>query len=709
MLVASGSRPPALTRARRRSRRELAEHSRGSRAGQTSSDASCARIRDPPRARTRVRWPDAARPARRRRHPVRRPARARPAPRRRHRRRTGATASSTGARGSPPGGCGRSDLEPGDRILTWSPSTPGAAGRLLRGDARPARPRPARPAHVGRRGRGHRPGVRRPPPHPRHGPRRARPARGRPRPTSRRRRVEALSPSPTPDDPLFPPDWEARQAAWERPAADETSSSSSSRRGTTGTPKGVMLTHDNVVASIESFHRIVPPMEHRLVSLLPLSHLLEQAVGLYYALDRRGRHPVRPEPQPAGHLRCAARPPGDLDGRRPAGPRPVLERHRARGREARPDARPSIACAAIARHLPIARPAPAVPAASTRSSAATSGCSCRPGRSCRRRSSRRWEDLGVTVLQGYGATETGTGHVHDARRPRARAPSGGRPRASRCASRADGEIQFRGRTVFRGYWNAPEATAAAFTDDGWYRTGDIGHFDDAGRLILSGRTRTSSCCPTGSTSIPRTSRTPCAIAGHPRLGRGRDAPGPDRGGRPGAAAPPERERPDPADAARAGSMRGQGRQRDASVRTSGSPAGGCGPRRTSRGPTRSRSSARRSGLGRRGRRRCRSRSDREPTRLSSGPGSPTPSVSSAAWIAGRRSGPSRARAASRRRRPSVPTWRRTWTRPERRLDPARAGREVALLLRGRLGGPARVAELVDDDEALVGSSGRITW
>ena len=46
----------------------------------------------------------------------------------------------------------------------------------------------------------------------------------------------------------------------------------------------------------------------------------------------------------------------------------------------------------------------------------------------------------------------------------------------------DGEIQFRGRTVFNGYWNNPEATAAAFTEDGWYRTGDIGHLDDAGRL-----------------------------------------------------------------------------------------------------------------------------------------------------------------------------------------------------------------------------------
>ena len=42
----------------------------------------------------------------------------------------------------------------------------------------------------------------------------------------------------------------------------------------------------------------------------------------------------------------------------------------------------------------------------------------------------------------------------------------------------DGEIQFRGRTVFKGYWNAPELTAQAFTDDGWYRTGDLGRFDD---------------------------------------------------------------------------------------------------------------------------------------------------------------------------------------------------------------------------------------
>ncbi|MEA2632327.1 MAG: long-chain acyl-CoA synthetase, partial [Chloroflexota bacterium] len=93
--------------------------------------------------------------------------------------------------------------------------------------------------------------------------------------------VEALSADP---DPSFPHDWEAQLDAWPAPAPTDVFELVFTS-GTTGTPKGVMLAHDNVVASIESFHRIVPPMEHRLVSLLPLSHLLEQSVGLYYALS----------------------------------------------------------------------------------------------------------------------------------------------------------------------------------------------------------------------------------------------------------------------------------------------------------------------------------------------------------------------------------------------------------------------------------------
>ncbi|HEY5354671.1 MAG TPA: AMP-binding protein [Streptosporangiaceae bacterium] len=54
----------------------------------------------------------------------------------------------------------------------------------------------------------------------------------------------------------------------------------------------------------------------------------------------------------------------------------------------------------------------------------------------------------------------------------------------------DGEIQLRGPHVFQGYWHDPAATAAAFTPDGWFRTGDIGAVDPAsGHLVIRGRSK----------------------------------------------------------------------------------------------------------------------------------------------------------------------------------------------------------------------------
>lgn len=51
----------------------------------------------------------------------------------------------------------------------------------------------------------------------------------------------------------------------------------------------------------------------------------------------------------------------------------------------------------------------------------------------------------------------------------------------------ENEIQIKGPTVMRGYYNKPEATAEAFTDDGWFRTGDAGYIDDSGQLVLTER------------------------------------------------------------------------------------------------------------------------------------------------------------------------------------------------------------------------------
>jgi long-chain acyl-CoA synthetase len=61
----------------------------------------------------------------------------------------------------------------------------------------------------------------------------------------------------------------------------------------------------------------------------------------------------------------------------------------------------------------------------------------------------------------------------------------------------DGEVLFRGPTLFKGYWEDPEATARAIDPEGWYHSGDIGHLDPDGRLVLSGRTKDRIALPNG--------------------------------------------------------------------------------------------------------------------------------------------------------------------------------------------------------------------
>jgi len=271
--------------------------------------------------------------------------------------------------------------------------------------------------------------------------------------------------------------------------------------GTTGRPKGCMISHGNLTEAVSAITG-VPGVRERVLTegssslfFLPLSHILARVVVL--CLVHEGRR--------TGFLSDPGELPAELAAFRPtillAVPR-VLEKVAAAAREqAEAGGHQRLFAAAQAtaiaysraggragallrlRHAVFGR----LPYARLRAGLggrvawAVSG-----GAPLNQELGHFLRGAGITIMEGWGLTET-TGGVTMNPPAVQRIGSVGLPLPG-CAVRIapDGEVEVQGPVVFQGYWHDPQATAQVF-DGRWLRTGDLGRCDDDGYLYITGR------------------------------------------------------------------------------------------------------------------------------------------------------------------------------------------------------------------------------
>jgi long-chain acyl-CoA synthetase len=255
--------------------------------------------------------------------------------------------------------------------------------------------------------------------------------------------------------------------------------------GTTGHPRGVMISHRNLLANINALpaHLRGDP-SYCMLSVLPLSHLFEQTVGFWYVLFNGARVVYPRSIQASAIFEALAE--EHVTGML-AVPQVVALFYRAIEREVQRSGREQgwRFLHRIAPWLPFGLRRYLFRSVHRRLGGAfrffvSGGAGLQP------ELAQRWENMGVAVAQGYGLTECSpvVAATSLTRRP---AGAVGKPLAC-CEIRLaeDGEILVRGANVTTGYWQDPSATADAF-DDGWYRTGDLGFIDRDGYLRLKGR------------------------------------------------------------------------------------------------------------------------------------------------------------------------------------------------------------------------------
>src|SRR5579885_1300228 len=254
--------------------------------------------------------------------------------------------------------------------------------------------------------------------------------------------------------------------------------------GTTGQPKGVMLSHYNIVSNATAVVTVVDMQAgERELSILPLSHMFEMTIQI--ALIHSGAsiiyaRTLAPEKLlrllSSQQVTCMVLVPQALQLLLSGIEREVRRQHKER------------------QWALLHRLAPLLPFSLRRylfrsvhqrfggrfRFFVSGGAYLSPALA------QRWEHMGFRVLQGYGATECSPIITATPFRDHNLETVGKPLPGVEVRIAEDQEVQVRGPNVAQGYWKNAEATAAAF-QNGWYSTGDLGYLDDQQHLYLKGR------------------------------------------------------------------------------------------------------------------------------------------------------------------------------------------------------------------------------
>ena len=265
--------------------------------------------------------------------------------------------------------------------------------------------------------------------------------------------------------------------------------------GTTGTPKGVILTHGNIASNLSVTEQLadIGPGDIG-ISFLPLSHITARhvdylmffrGVTIAYCPNFEDLPRALQEIRPTlfiGVPRVYEKVHNQILLKMVGVKRRIFEWSLSVGRKYRAqmlnDETPSALSWKLANKLVYSKIREGV---GSRARLFISG-----GAPLGRELAAWYADLGIRIDEGYGLTETSPVIAVNVPGSHRLGSVGKVLDNLEVKIAADGEVLVRGPSVFKGYWNMPEETAASFEDD-WFKTGDIGHLDDDGYLSITDR------------------------------------------------------------------------------------------------------------------------------------------------------------------------------------------------------------------------------